>query len=193
MKKYLRNIEVTGRLGLMNPAWDGRLFPDYINFTTLYDGSFDEIIDAVTVDSPTLVPDPQLTALAILARFHLYDSKRIGLPYTPKNETEKLLGTFSLGASDLISVMHLEQEPFDENPQALKRQLQKLNEYFRTLHYYSAMLRQTMGTPEEVRGPMVVPSLRRLLAVEMKSFEPMVEDFARNLNMTAISYYGDWL
>ncbi|GAA5980125.1 hypothetical protein JCM5350_001772 [Sporobolomyces pararoseus] len=171
MKKYLRDIEVTGRLGLLHPAWAGRMFPDYINFTTLYNGSFDEIIDAITVGSPTLVPDPQLTALAILARFHLYDTKRIGPRYTPKSDTEKLLGSFSLGASDLVSVMHVgEEDPFDENPQALKRQLQKLNEYFRALLYYSTILIQNVdGSVAEV-GPIVAPSMRRLLAVETKSF-----------------------
>lgn len=41
MKKYLRDIEVTGRLGFLHSAWAGRMFQNYIYFTTLYNGSFD--------------------------------------------------------------------------------------------------------------------------------------------------------
>jgi hypothetical protein len=95
---------------------------------------------------------------------------------------------FSLGAGDLISAANAQQHRFDQKDDP-RQPMKLMNDFFRALLYYSAMLRHNKDTPRTVTMSMVVPSLDRLLAVDTSQFGPLIRDFAEALQMMASSIF----
>ncbi|GAA5916089.1 uncharacterized protein JCM6883_003081 [Sporobolomyces salmoneus] len=191
-KQYLKGELVVTRLGMMAPGYVGHTFEEYVNYAGYTKLPFDELIDAITVGSETLLPEPYLTAVTVIARGHLTSEMRKGPKFHPATPAEIYLGNFSLGASAIFATLGIHRSPapdrFDNNPSLLRQKFTQTNDFFRALLDYSAMY--TMNYHERIAlRSEVIPSLKRLLAADTSLMGEHSGFLAESLQMTASRIY----
>ena len=95
------------------------------------------LLNGITSGSPNLLPEPRLSTILVLARYHLYAPFRDGLVREPKSDHEIILSQFGLGMGDILTAFST-QEHFIDSPDNPRQPMKLLNTFFRAALYATA-------------------------------------------------------
>ncbi|GAA5955959.1 hypothetical protein JCM3765_000054 [Sporobolomyces pararoseus] len=174
LRRSLRRTEMKGSFAIFDPDASGMSFIEYINHLGWYRGDLDGLLDVITTGRPNLLPEPRLSLVSILARFHLYAPFRDGPVRQPDSVNEIILREFGLGLGDILTAIPA-SERFVDRPDDPRQPMKLLNTFCRAALYSIAT--EVLAVDGRGSKPVLSQWQARMKAVDTSKLEGTVAMF----------------